>query len=338
MSTVDVTEIWSSLRAQIEAHRPDVRSAPGFASSPSIPVAVLTGYLGAGKSTVLAHLLENPRGLRIRALVNDVGSLPFDPTLVGVADDVRVELTNGCGCCTTSDDLAVSLDVLASGGDCDLIVLEASGAADPQVLMHIVAANQALRLDRVVTVVSALALSADVLNARTFDNFDRQIASANCIVVSGCDAVTGAEVELALNEAARRAPGRVVVRSGLDHVASEILMPGSLRGACPFTDGPTEQHTDLCVVTVTPASDVKYEDFESALERARPALVRAKGRLIVDGRTVRLQVTPQSITIEDCETGPTGVTLIATDRQHVDDLVRVLRHTSGFTDPFRELA
>lgn len=324
MSLVDVTEIWSSLRAQIDAHRPDVRPDGGTRSTHAVPVALLTGFLGAGKSTLLAHLLQNPQGLRIRALVNDVGSLPFDPTLVELGDAVRVELTNGCGCCASSSDLAGSLDALAHGGDCDLIILEASGAADPTVLAHVVLANGALRLDRVVTVVNGAALLPGATSGVFGGVLERQMAVADCIVVSGCDKMPESDVERAVEEAARLAPGRTVTRSGFGFPASRVLMPGSVRGARLPADQSGGGHHQMHVTTVEQTCEIPLSALVPALEQARPGLVRAKGRLVVDGRRVHVQVTPHSIDVADADEGPTAITLISLDQSDVENLVGLI--------------
>jgi G3E family GTPase len=315
--------MWSSVRAQIDAHRSDdsISHAPCASLK---PVALLTGFLGAGKSTLLVHLLQNPQGLRIRAIVNDVGSLPFDPTLVGMEDDVRVELTNGCGCCATTTDIARALDDLARVDDCDLIVLEASGAADPRVLAHVIAANPLLTLNRVVTVVAARTL-LNGQHAVSFDvNFERQIAIANNIVVSGCDELTNDEMEDARQQASSRAPGRTVHMSGVHDPASGVLTPEAVRGAYPMVDDSPNQHSTLHVSTVNATRLVSMNDLHRALERTRPGIVRVKGHLNIDGQIMSVQATAQSVVIGEAPGGAHGITFIGTDSASVDDLVQLV--------------
>ena len=322
MPTVDITDMWSALRAQIDAHRDGGLGAEPVAHVAAVPVTLLTGFLGAGKSTLLVNLLQNPGGLRIRALVNDVGALPFDPTLTEVSDSVRVELSNGCGCCTTTSDVASALAVLARRGDCDLIVLEASGAADPATLAQVVHADRALRLDRIVTVVDGgTLLGAPGVHDTTLD---RQLSVADCVVVSGCDRLTQEESESALGEAARRAPGRTVTASGVGHTASLVLVPGSPRGTHLPVGATESQHAELCVTTLRVTRDVTRVMLVAALERARPGLVRVKGTMTVDGEPVTVQVTPRSIDITAAEQRSTGVTLISLQEGDVEELLRLL--------------
>lgn len=318
MPNADVMGAWSVLRAQIEAHRPGTRQ-PGSAPAATVPVTLLTGFLGAGKSTLLADLLENPHGLRIRALVNDVGSLPFDPSLVDVAGSVSVELTNGCGCCSATSDLASALSGLVRGGDCDLVVVEASGAADPAVLEHVVRAETAAHLDRVVTVVNGrMLLEPPGPHAETVE---RQLMFADCVVVSGCDLLDADEETRACGLAAARAPGRTVTASGAGRPAGRVLAPGSARGTrLPVgIDGPG--HGDMCVRTVTDLGDMPRDRFVRALEGARPGLVRVKGRTTLDGHAVLVQMTPHSTVITSAEPGPAGVTFIARTAADMDGVI-----------------
>src|SRR3982750_3405672 len=98
----------------------------------ALPVTILTGFLGAGKTTVVNHLLAGPHGLKLAVSVNDFGSLGIDAALIAGAAGPVVELVNGCICCATHGDLARSLDdLLGSGRDLDGVLIETSGLADP---------------------------------------------------------------------------------------------------------------------------------------------------------------------------------------------------------------
>lgn len=321
---MDLVGAWSSLRGQLDAHRPGSRSSTGPSRSSTVPVVLLTGFLGAGKSTLLVHLLQNPTGLRIRALVNDVGSLPFDPTLVGLSDEIQIELTNGCACCVATSDLADSLDSLVRSEDCDMIVIEASGAADPAVLAHVVHANQSLHLDRTVAVVRGEGLLSVSRHDPYEELIDRQMANSDCVIVSGCDALSDEETERVLCEVAARAPGRTIERSGRENPSSHVLMPDSVRGThlpVGFSDGlPSE----LNAVTVHQTNMVSRVEFMEVLERSRPGLVRAKGRLSLDGGVVLIQVTPHSLDVTETSPGDTSITLITRDPSDADGLIQLL--------------
>lgn len=102
-----------------------------------VKIALITGYLGAGKTTLLNHILSNEKGIRAAVIVNDIGEVNVDASLIektGVVsqvNDTLVPLTNGCICCTLADDLARQLTELASSGSFDHIIIEASGICEP---------------------------------------------------------------------------------------------------------------------------------------------------------------------------------------------------------------
>lgn len=103
----------------------------------TIPVLLLTGYLGAGKTTLLNRILTNERGIRFAVIVNDIGEVNIDASLIqqgGVVsekDENLMSLTNGCICCTLKTDLIKQLHELATAGKYDYIVIEASGICEP---------------------------------------------------------------------------------------------------------------------------------------------------------------------------------------------------------------
>ena len=103
----------------------------------TVKIALITGYLGAGKTTLLNHILSNDKGIRAAVIVNDIGEVNVDATLIeqgGVVtevDSTLVPMTNGCICCTLADDLARQLTQIAESGKFDHIIIEASGICEP---------------------------------------------------------------------------------------------------------------------------------------------------------------------------------------------------------------
>ena len=139
------------------------------ASAPSpTPVSLLSGFLGAGKTTCLSHLLANTEGMKIGVVVNDVAALNIDAGLISDAasksdrdGDGVVRLQNGCACCSIADELTDSLKQLGSSGEFDHIVVELSGVAEPDIaksnLRRAIAMDPDLgfALSRVVTLVDS---------------------------------------------------------------------------------------------------------------------------------------------------------------------------------------
>lgn len=135
-----------------------------------IPVTVITGFLGAGKTTLIRHLIENAGGRRIALVINEFGDLGVDGEILkgcgieGCADDDVVELSNGCICCTVAEDFIPAMQKLIDRDQApDHIVIETSGLALPQPLVR--AFNwpdirTRVTVDGVVTVVDGPAVAA----------------------------------------------------------------------------------------------------------------------------------------------------------------------------------
>ena len=137
-----------------------------------IPVLLLTGYLGSGKTTLVNQILNNRKGIRFAVIVNDLGEVNIDADLiqkggvVGKKDDSLVALQNGCICCTLKTDLIEQLCDITSRQTFDYIVIEASGICEPEPIAQTICSIPALGyayvkngipvLDCIVTVVDAL--------------------------------------------------------------------------------------------------------------------------------------------------------------------------------------
>lgn len=122
-----------------------------------IPVVLLTGFLGSGKTTLLNHLLGSARGTRIGVVVNDFGQINVDAMAVAGQVDSMVALDNGCLCCVAdTSDIDEMLGKLA-GAQLDVIVIEASGLADPQTMVRklLASADPRVRYGGLVTVLDA---------------------------------------------------------------------------------------------------------------------------------------------------------------------------------------
>ena len=138
-------------------------------STNEIPVLLLTGYLGSGKTTLLNRILSNTRGIRFAVIVNDIGEVNIDASLiardgiVGAKDESLVALQNGCICCTLKMDLVEQLRDIVAMGRFDYIVVEASGICEPEPIARTIpymggeyTEAGVPKLDCIVTVVDAL--------------------------------------------------------------------------------------------------------------------------------------------------------------------------------------
>jgi G3E family GTPase len=157
----------------------------------SVPVLALAGYLGAGKTTLLNHLLRNSRGVRIGALVNDFGAVNIDAMLVAGQVDAMAGLTNGCICCAVDADEAGEMlgKLAAVKPRLDLIVVEASGLAEPAALARTIAMADDKRYHY-----AGLVLVVDAVES-TRAELGNNVQVADLVVLNKADQVSDAELE-----------------------------------------------------------------------------------------------------------------------------------------------
>lgn len=186
-----------------------------------IPVTILSGYLGSGKTTILNYILHNRQGLKVAVIVNDLGEVNIDAALIEQAgglsktDEELVPMSNGCICCTLRADLLAEVERLAKEGRFDYILIESTGIGEPvPVAQTFSYADQKMgidlthfcRLDTMVTVVDAYRFminfqSGDSLVGRKQEDGehdDRQIADllidqiefCDVLIINKCDLVS----------------------------------------------------------------------------------------------------------------------------------------------------
>lgn len=224
---------------------------PSRQSLPSIPVVVLAGFLGSGKTTVLNHLLANRGGTRIGVVVNDFGSIEVDAmSVAGQLGDSMVSLGGGCLCCAVDgSELDTYLEKLADPvHGIDVIVIEASGLAEPQEMVRMLVANEnpAVRYGGMVQVVDAAEFDA---TRDRHPETDRHLAVADLVVLNKTDRVDAGErarIESVLG--ALCAPGIPVIGADHGRIDPELLFDRrpwtQTRGQLSFEDLLAEAHGD----------------------------------------------------------------------------------------------
>ncbi|WEK48938.1 MAG: cobalamin biosynthesis protein CobW [Candidatus Kaistia colombiensis] len=289
-----------------------------------IPATIVTGFLGAGKTTLIRNLIAGAEGRRIALIVNEFGDMGFDGSLLsdcGVDDckpDTVIELTNGCICCTVADDFLPTIEtLLARDNPPDHIVIETSGLALPQPLVRAFTwptVRHRVTIDGVITVVDAEAVAAGrfahdeeaVAAQRAADEsldhedpieelFEDQLSCADLIVFSKTDLVDAKQLEEVAEIVARdaRKEARVVHATAAGLPASVLLGVGAAAENDAFErkshhdlEGEEHDHDDFDTFIVDVA---EFASIDALATRVRAAMaekgvLRIKGRASVAGK------------------------------------------------------
>ncbi len=223
-----------------------------------IPLTLITGYLGAGKTTLVNALLRDASAGRIAMVVNEFGDAGLDHDLIVETTEETVLLSSGCMCCTVRGDLVQALERLVAkrnSGELafDRIVIETTGLADPAPILHTLIVTPglgaALRMDGVVTVCDA-ALGPATLD-RGFESV-QQVAMADVLVLTKTDLVTPPQAARFRTRLAALAPGAVIVTAERGAVPLASLfghgtpeMGGALPDAAAWVNAPAYAGSSL---------------------------------------------------------------------------------------------
>ncbi|MBR0994397.1 GTP-binding protein [Bradyrhizobium japonicum] len=244
-----------------------------------VPILLVTGFLGAGKTTVVNHLLAHAQGRRIAAVVNDFGAINIDAELIAGASDGVVSLANGCICCTLEGDLLRTLStLLRRDPKPEHIVIETSGVADPADIVRNLMDPVILReapLETVLCVIDAATPPAALEDALQRS----QLRVADIVALTKLDlADEGAGARMRAAIRAQRVPA-VVVDANHGEIPSALLFPANVdRVTAPRDPGP-KRPTEQRFETLSWTSDqpLSLPRLQQAIGRLAPKLARAKG-------------------------------------------------------------
>ncbi len=289
------------------------------------PVTVVTGFLGAGKTTLIRHLLQNPEGRRLAVLVNEFGDVGVDGDLIRACADANcpeaniVELTNGCICCTVADEFIPSIErLLALDPRPDHIVIETSGLALPKPLLKAFDwpdLRSRITIDGVIALADAEAVAAGRFapdpahpgDAREVDHetplsevFEDQIACADIVLLSKADLAGEDGLAAARKIIAAKAPRPLPMVALTEGVIDPRVVLGinaaaedDLAARPSHHDGEEEHdHDDFDTVVIDLPEQAAPETLAAKVAKLAEAqkILRVKGHVAIEGKPLRLLV------------------------------------------------
>jgi len=251
------------------------------------PVALVTGYLGSGKTTLIRAMLESPALGETAVIVNELGEIGIDHAILRRVDERTVLLASGCVCCTLRGDLADELRDLVdrrTRGEIPAftrIVVETTGVADPAPILATLVSEPLVRNQYVLESVIA---TVDAQHGLRGEEAERQVAAADVLVVTKGDLADPADVERSVGELN---PVASVVRAVRGDVDAALLLGERRTAAPPFKSHRHAHDDDVAAVGVVLDGPVDWLGFGvwlSMLLHARGReILRVKGLLDVGG-------------------------------------------------------
>ena len=251
-----------------------------------LPLTVISGYLGAGKTTLINRLLAEDHGLKLLVMVNDFGAINIDASLLVSASDDTIALTNGCVCCTMGADLFLALgDALDRAPRPDHLVIEASGVADPAAIANAAIAEPDMSYAGIVTLADARNVDTLLDDPLIAPQVAQQITAADLVLISKTDTL---DARLARRIRDLGAVDPTLIPAGpLAPLLFGVTPLPRARGASRHPAYASWQHESG--VTVDRAA------LGTALDARPPGLYRLKGFVLTDDGAYELQVVGRHV-------------------------------------------
>jgi len=264
-----------------------------------IPVTVIGGYLGAGKTTLVNHLLRHADGRRLAVLVNEFGALPIDEDLIEARGDELIAIAGGCVCCSFGDNLVGALMKLSAlQPPPEQIVIEASGVAIPGAIAASVSLLAGFRLNGIVVLADAETIRGSAGDKYLGDTILRQLRDADLLLLSKADLVADSELRKVTDWLESGVSEAQIIATQHGEIAVDILLGTPASGRPPSRT----EHADAAFESVVIDADKPLDAHSLAAELAAGAygIVRAKGfvedlsgeRLLIQVVGRRAQVSP----------------------------------------------
>jgi G3E family GTPase len=269
----------------------------------NLPVTILSGYLGSGKTTLVNAMLRQANGKRLAIMVNEFGDLPIDADLIEAEGDDLIALAGGCVCCSYGDDLTAALAQMAAmQPPPDHIVLEASGVALPGAIAASLSLMQGIETAVVVVLADVGQIEGQLANAYIGDTVMRQLAAADLVLLSKVDRAEEAQICRVGEVVLAQSCGAAMIEVAQGDVPLEVvLFPPALRAR--QAGQPHGNAAGLTRAVEHPQGSINAEAYAKALASER-VVIRAKGHVLTPEGMRTVQVVGDQWEVR---TAPDGV-------------------------------
>lgn len=280
-----------------------------------IPVTVVGGYLGSGKTTLINHLLRNANGIRLAIMVNDFGDLPIDEDLIEASSDEIISLAGGCVCCSFGGDLVEAMTSLSRlNVKPDHVLLETSGVALPGAVASTLSLLSGFTLEGVLVLADAETVRTLAADRFMGDTVERQLSDADLVLVNKTDLVSQAALLQLRRWLSVIAPKAQIIDTERSVIPPDVVLQDIAHDMSAELDG-TYQHDALFesrIVNGDGCADVA--GFAKALIADNPRIIRAKGFVRNAGGVMKtVQIVGKRLEVSNAPHGVvTGVVVILT--------------------------
>lgn len=245
----------------------------------ALPVTIVGGYLGSGKTTLINHVLNSATGCRYAVLVNDFGELAIDAQLIESEKGDVISLSGGCVCCSYGNDLTSALLQLDTT-TIDQVIIEASGVALPGAIAGSLSLLSAFMVSSIVVLVDSTSVEEQSSDRYLADTIGRQLAAADLVLINKIDLLDEQQAEQVKDWVRKHYPSaRIVVTSHANYPLDLFLLEHSVNHAYADEIKINESHATSIYTTFTIDVEGKYDvpELAAKLANAEPGLLRVKG-------------------------------------------------------------